>query len=354
MSKYKNNPNYYFDHTSKRWKRKDKNKAAEDYAKQAWMDAGIQEKTVDDISPQVSGGGEVPASMVTGDGELHTPHVSIITCEKGLYDTLSLEGNNTFSDELVIINERSYIKGGDMNKELENVTLGNANIGGSCQLYDVYGDGGVVLRDSILTSSNVRNGGSVIMYNSEADLVDVSGSDNGKGSVEFRGNTVASDVLVSYGDNSYVTFHGDNGFNSNMRGAVGEQHHVSNSSVKVGDDSHVNVRYSKSLDNLEISLENGSQLLTNRMSSNGGRIDIGSNSTLTINDMTINCPVKVPDNTVASIYDGGNYRGHPIVSCGYETYGNGDGMMELKDSEGHKYFFPMRSSDMTETRYNLD
>ena len=216
------------------------------------------------------------------------------------------------------------------------------------------GDGGVVLRDSTLTSSNVRNGGYVTMYNSEADLIDVSGSDSGNGNVEFRGNTVASDVLVSYGDNSYVTFHGDNGFNRNQRGAVGEQHHVSNSSVKVGDDSHVNIWKSKSIDNLEISLGDGSQLMTREMSSNGGRVDIGSNSILTINDMAINCPVKIPDNTVADIYDDGNYSGHPIVSYGYETYGNGDGMMELKDSHGNKYLLPLKNSDMTETRYNLD
>lgn len=352
MSKYKNNPNYFLDPVSKRWKKK--NSAAEEYAKQVMRDAGIQEKTIDDISPQVSGGGEVPASMVTGNGELHVPEVSIITCEKGLYDTLSLEGKNTFQDRLVIINESHSTKKGDMNKELENVTLGDANIGGSCQMYDVYGDGGAMLRDSILTSSNVRNGGSVTMYNSEADLIDVSGSDNGNGNVEFRGNTVASDVLVSYGDNSYVTFHGDNRFNSNQRGAVGEQHHVSNSSVKVGDDSHVNIRNSKSIDNLEISLGDGSQLMTREMSSNGGKVDIGSNSILTIDDMTINCPVKIPDNTVAAIYDDGNYSGHPIVSFGYETYWNGDGMMELKDSHGNKYSLPLKNSDMKETSYNMD
>ena len=116
MSKYKNNPNYYLDPVSKRWKKKDK--SAEAYAKQVMMDAGINQVDIDAVSPQVSGGGEIPLSMVTGDGTLTTPEVSIITNEDGLDKTFEMSGMNTISDKLVIINEYSP-HGNDINKEIE-------------------------------------------------------------------------------------------------------------------------------------------------------------------------------------------------------------------------------------------
>lgn len=350
MSKYKNNPNYYLDPVSKRWKKKDKNKAAEEYAKQVMMDAGIQEKTIDDISSQVSGGGEIPLSMVTGDGTLTTPEVSIITNEDGLDKTFEMSGMNTISDKLVIINEYSP-HGNDINKEIEQVTIRKLNLGGACSVYDLYGDGDVLMRDSILNSSNIRNKGSLHMYNAEAEFLDISGSYGGY--VDIRGNTVAHDVMMSYGYQSFIGLRGDNRFRGNSRGAVGDVHSVNHSDFTVGEKTHLDISKAKELDNVKVNIGYDSMAYFREFNARNSQFDFGDSSLVKIDGVEFNnCYMSLPPKSTIAI-DGDKIGNATIVDCGYDNFGNGDGIVELRDDNNNKYTFPFSTKTMEMSEHNM-
>ena len=353
MSKYKNNPNYFLDPVSKRWKKK--NNAAEEYAKQVMSDAGMSDVEVKDLSPQVSGGGEVPASMVTSNGTLETPDVSIISNEEGLHKTFDISGENFVKDRLVIINEKGSW-GGDMDKEISGVTINTLNIGGSCSVFDLYGEGDVVLRDSIVESCNVRKSGDLAMSNSEAKLVDIVGPDHPSGGVSLNGNTVAHDVLIAYGDKTTINFQGGNKYNSNRRGAVGESHNISESDINVGAASTISVGKTKEFHKSTLNVGDESIFFLMNSNSNNSEFNVGNNSSVYIKGIYFNdCEFSLPDGSLMIIHGGKNIdEGVVIKDVGYENFGNGDGIMELVDVDNNVHTIPFETYDETPMRHNLD
>ena len=353
MSKYKNNPNYFLDPVSKRWKKK--SNAAEEYAKQVMSDAGMGDMEVEYLSPQVSGGGEVPASMVTGDGTLETPDVLLISNEEGLYKTLDISGQNFVKDELAIINEKGSW-GGDMDKEISGVTINTLNIGGSCSVFDLCGNGGVVLRDSMVESCNVGKNGDLVMSNSEAKLVDIAGPDNPSGIVSLSGNTVAHDVLISYGDTTTINLQGDNTYNSNMRGAVGERHNISESDINAGTASSIIVSKTKEFHKSTLNVGDESIFYLMNSKINHSEFNVGNNSSVYIKGIDFNgCEFSLPDGSLIDIHGGRNIdEGVVIKYVGYENFGNGDGIMELVDVDNNAHTIPFETYDETPMRYNLD
>ena len=353
MSKYKNNPNYFLDPVSKRWKKK--NNAAEEYAKQVMSDAGMSDMEVEYFSPQVTGGGGVPDSMVTGDGTLETPDVSIISNEEGLHKTFDISGENFVKDRLVIINEKGSW-GGDMDKEIGGVTINTLNIGGSCSVFDLYGEGDVVLRDSIVESCNVRKSGDLAMSNSEAKLVDIVGPDHPSGGVSLNGNTVAHDVLISYGDETTINFQGDNRHNYNMKGAVGARHNISESDINAGSASTISVSKAKEFHQSTLNVGDESTFFLMNSNSNNSEFNVGNNSSVYIKGIYFNdCEFSLPDGSLMIIHGGKNIdEGVVIKDVGYENFGNGDGIMELVDVDNNVWTIPFETNDETPMRHNLD
>lgn len=227
MSKYKNNQNYFLDPVSKRWKKKDN--AAESYAKQVIRDAGMSDMEVEYLSPQVTGGGEVPASMVAGDGELHCPIVDIYGDIKEYPSIISINGNNEIK-ELHIVEVADDDK---REKELFNVSIGELNIYGESSAYEVDGDGLLTLGNSTVSEVTVGSGSTLDVYEAQVESVNISGNGAGGGVTVKRGNFI-SDSDFSYEGGSSITFH------NNYRKHHGEPN-VRNAYIGALDSSEVNI-----------------------------------------------------------------------------------------------------------------